>query len=359
MTRFDDSLTGASRLTRRLHYQAMSVLPSGPQAQMNADPLPASLRAAYLQLPPLDPRIFSLANRITSGANSIEEKARRIESYLLSNYRYSLDPLLVEQSQPVSAFLFQSRRGHCEYFASAMAVMSRSLGISCRVVNGFRNGEYNDIGGDYIIRGKDAHSWVEAYFPGTGWQSYDPTPAGDPSPAESRLYLAINNYLDAFELFWGEWVLGYDDVIQDALFRDLQDQSSRWLFRFQSKLYRQTLRFQELASLRNIESRLQIDYSRNRLALYLGGLIVVLLLFLSRRLAEELRIRRLRKDGQRSSAIAFYSEMMGILERRGKRKPPSWTPIEFLESLPAGALKTKVEEMTQLYNELRFSLSRT
>jgi len=75
-------------------------------------------------------------------------------------------------------FLFVTKAGHCEYFASAMAVMLRTLGIPSREVNGFLPGEFNDVAGDYIVRGSDAHSWVEAYFSGSGWINVRPNAGG-------------------------------------------------------------------------------------------------------------------------------------------------------------------------------------
>ena len=76
-------------------------------------------------------------------------------------------------------FCLCASAGHCEYFATAMTIMLRTLGIPARYINGFKLGEYNDVGGDFIVRASDAHSWVEAYFPGRGWITFDPTPAGE------------------------------------------------------------------------------------------------------------------------------------------------------------------------------------
>ena len=98
------------------------------------------------------------------------------KSYLRRNFRYTLKLTGTPGRDPLAHFLFETRAGHCEYFASAMAVMLRAIGIPSREVNGFLPGEYNDLGGDYIVRASDAHSWVEAYFPGSGWITFDPTP---------------------------------------------------------------------------------------------------------------------------------------------------------------------------------------
>ncbi len=116
---------------------------------------------------------------------------------------------------PIANFLFERKQGHCEYFASSMAVMLRTLGIPSRVVNGFRSDEFNDLTGNYVVRAKDAHSWVEAYFPGYGWQTFDPTPAGNSGTPQGWSRLAL--YVDAMASFWRDWVVSYDTSHQYAL----------------------------------------------------------------------------------------------------------------------------------------------
>jgi len=95
------------------------------------------------------------------------------------HYGYTLQLLSTPVADPLANFLFVRKQGHCEYFASSMAVMLRTLHIPARVVNGFRSDEFNDVTGNYVVRAKNAHSWVEAYFPGYGWTTFDPTPGGD------------------------------------------------------------------------------------------------------------------------------------------------------------------------------------
>src|SRR5262249_13749516 len=128
---------------------------------------------------------------------------------------------------PLAEFLFERRQGHCEYFASSMAVFFRVLGIPSRVVNGFQTGEFNDVSGEYIVRASDAHSWVEAYFPGSGWVSFDPTPVamGNSQARWNRALL----YLDALHQFWREWVVNYDASHQTHLAMNAQTVAERLL----------------------------------------------------------------------------------------------------------------------------------
>jgi hypothetical protein len=167
----------------------------------------------YLELPRMDARVAALAESITRRDSTPFAKARSIEQYLRTQYGYTLE--MAASSDPIPFFLFERKKGHCEYFASAMAVMLRSLGIPARIANGFRNGEQSDITGSYLIRGKDAHSWVEAYIPGGGWIEFDPTPSGDP-PAKT-IWARVALYIDAAREFWGDWVINYDFSHQNLL----------------------------------------------------------------------------------------------------------------------------------------------
>src|SRR2546421_11193485 len=194
----------------------------------------------YLQLPAtLDTRVGSLAWTVVrqAGARNAYDAARAIEAHLNQNaygggYRYSLE-MRATGPDPLSDFLFNVRAGHCEYFATAMAVMLRTLRIPARVVNGFQTGEYNSAADAYIVRQADAHSWVEVYFPETdSWVTFDPTPAdGRPAGTSgSGLSGTLRRYADALELFWIQYVVAYDRQGQRTLTRTIHDQISSYTF---------------------------------------------------------------------------------------------------------------------------------
>ncbi len=113
-----------------------------------------------------------------------------------------------------------------------MTVMLRSVGIPARYINGFLTGEYNNIGGDFVVRASDAHSWVEAYFPGFGWLTFDPTPPSDEKPP--GFFAQLGHYWDWFELQWSEWVINYDILHQFTLAQNLQRVSRSWTERLQA-----------------------------------------------------------------------------------------------------------------------------
>jgi len=212
---------------RRAQYQVLSEVPKRApllDVGLEDEPIPPSVASKYLQLPNnMDPRITELATEITSRARSIMEKAAHVEAYLKRNYRYSLVLNWTPGQQPLSTFLFEAKSGHCEYFASSMAIVLRAAGIPTRLVNGFLMGEYNPVGDSYIVRQSDAHSWVEVYIPSRGWVEFDPTPA-DSSQRDMSLAIQLGHYIDAMELYWNTYILVYDTTTQMQLFRSAQDQ---------------------------------------------------------------------------------------------------------------------------------------
>ena len=131
----------------------------------------------YLQMPEIDPRIPPLAKTIVKDATSRLAQVLLLESFLKTQFEYSLNHSSARSEDPLGNFLFATRTGHCEYFATAQVIMLRSLGIPARMINGFRAGEFNEWGDYFIVRQSDAHSWVEAWLPGSGWIEFDPTPA--------------------------------------------------------------------------------------------------------------------------------------------------------------------------------------
>ncbi|MCS7315562.1 MAG: DUF3488 and transglutaminase-like domain-containing protein, partial [Bryobacteraceae bacterium] len=164
-------------------------------------PVPGEVLECCLELPELDPRVRELAWSLAQGFTSAHACTLAIERYLRANYRYSRKPPTRPARDPIAWFLFEGREGHCEYFASSMAVLLRAVGIPSRVVTGFAGGVYNPVSGWHVLRASDAHAWVEAYLPATGWTAFDPTPAVPPPPPVPLLsQLAF--YLDAAETLW-------------------------------------------------------------------------------------------------------------------------------------------------------------
>ncbi len=172
-----------------------------------------------LHLPPtLSPRISELA-RPWKGMASPGERVRAILEFLQPpRFQYALENL----PSNLEDFLLQNRRGNCEYFASALAVLARLCGIPARLVGGYRGGYYNQAGGYYLVLQKHAHVWAEVYLEGTGWVRLDPTPLAAVTPAElyTRSLLARWRVLmDTINYWWFRIVVDYDMETQRALVR--------------------------------------------------------------------------------------------------------------------------------------------
>ncbi|MGH9685003.1 MAG: transglutaminaseTgpA domain-containing protein, partial [Candidatus Acidiferrales bacterium] len=215
----------------KVRYEGTSLLPVVPPNDLrraSAD-YPEEIKQTYLQLPELDPRVKKLADVAIAKSKNEYDKAANIELYLKTHYAYTLDLRGPKVSDPLAYFLFTRRAGHCEYFASAMTVMLRAEGIPARYVTGFLPGEYNDVGGDYIIRASDAHTWVEVFFPGYGWLTFDPTPPGNASGG--GLLQRISFYWDWFQFTWSEWVINYDFSHQMSLAVNVRNSSRDWTAR--------------------------------------------------------------------------------------------------------------------------------
>jgi transglutaminase-like putative cysteine protease len=145
---------------------------------------PQWVLATYLQLgSSVTQRTRDLAVQIVrnAGASTPYDQAKAIETWLRSNIAYQETiPGAPPGIDPVDWVVFEDRRGYCNYYASAMIVMLRSLGVPARLAAGFSQGEWDEASQAFLVRERDAHTWVEVYFPGYGWVEYEPTAAQAP-----------------------------------------------------------------------------------------------------------------------------------------------------------------------------------
>jgi hypothetical protein len=341
----------------RMEYEANSVVPTPPPSavrQAGTD-YPAAMRETYLQLPSLDSRIPELAKQITARDNTTYDKARSMESYLRSHYGYTLDLTGAPHGDPLAYFLFQKRAGHCEYFAAAMTVMLRTLDIPARYINGFQTGEYNDVAGDLVVRASDAHSWVEAYFPGFGWLTFDPTPPSDDKPP--GMFAQLSHYWDWFELQWSEWVVNYDFVHQITVAQNLGRFSRDWAERIQIEF--SSARRRATDQLKHWQDKVSRSPSGRTGVFVIFGVFAVAVLSLRpevrRRLTVIWRTRVLpAREMTPHLATLQYLEMLHVLARGGIRKMDAQTPMEFAASLPEGSLSAPVFELTSIYQAARY-----
>jgi hypothetical protein len=335
-----------------LRYEGFSLLPARnvPRLRAASTEYPGDILGTYLQLPKIDPRIPELAKQITARALTPYDKTITLETYLRSHYAYNLNLTGRPGDDPLAHFLFQTRSGHCEYFASAMAIMLRTLGIPTREVNGFLPGEYNDLGEDYIVRASDAHSWVEVYFPGTGWMIFDPTPPG--AEDAGGFFSRLGQYMDWFELSWNEWVINYDFIHQILLAQTMQRTSRSWTEIARSWFVHEQAKGRRWMRSRNDWLRMLIPLA---VMLFLLALRFDLVLAFVRRLwlSWQLRSPELARSNPQL-ASRLYGELLYLLARRGFARQPTQTPFEFAAAVSQPRLAPAVYEFTQCYTQARF-----
>ena len=331
----------------RLIYKAISDTTEPRVDQLRTDNRPLSVSSyRYLQLPEnLDPRIDRLATQIILEANAGNryDAAKAIEAYLQRQYGYSLE-MKASGPDPVADFLFNVRTGHCEYFATAMAVLLRTHGIAARVVNGFLPGEYNETAGAYTVRQSDAHSWVEVYFPETrAWVTFDPTPsAGRAEPVHTGITAQLQKYAEALELLWFQYVVGYDKQEQRSLATSLHNQV-----------------FDYTRVISNLLATLQRYLTGNvitaAIAVLALALLIVLIIF-GKRILRLVRTGSVRSEleGRTYSRVQFYERLVSLLEQRGLERDKHLTPLEFANSLNSNEAML----VTRAYNRVRYGSER-
>jgi transglutaminase-like putative cysteine protease len=312
--------------------------------------LPPESRAMYLRLPPTDPRIETLARSIVEPQMGVLSEARAIEKYLRTTYGYTLDLPATEPRDPLANFLFERRKGHCEYFASAMAIMLRTIGIPSRVVTGFGPGVYNPVSGWQIIRASDAHSWVEAYLPLHGWTTFDPTPPDPNAPSAPGFWARIGFYFDAAETFWQDWVLNYNIDRQVQLASKVGETGERIRSSWFDNIGRTFSKWKTAV----------VKFAESYGVILVCITVAVILIWrfgkdIRAWFAARGRVKKVsRGEARASDATLLYSRMLKLLKNRGIEKPAWLTPLEFARVIPEPELSLLVQDFTDAYNELRF-----
>jgi protein-glutamine gamma-glutamyltransferase len=254
-------------------------------------------------------------------------------------------------ADPIEEFLFTTKTGHCEYFASALAAMAQSVGIRARVITGYVANEYEDSRASYVVRQDDAHAWVEAQLGPGRWRTYDPTPAADLRRIQqvSRdLIGSVRHWLDQIEFAWNRSIVSFDERSRTRLFTEGLGSWGRgvldWTRRSQAEERARARRF---------------------LPALLTGLtvfcIVAALGLTVSEVARWIKKRRRRVDGVPSdpvsrAAAGLYERWLDELDRRGLGKPDWCPPLAHGQSLLAKdrSLAVVGEEITRLFYRARF-----
>ncbi len=313
-------LNGAGTLTlpqnvrRRYTYTAYSRI----------EPAPVSLtkfrrdRGRYLQMPEGMERVGALAQEVTSSADFPHARAKQIERYLFTQFNYSL---ITRPPPPgtsvVDHFLFDSRTGFCQYFASAMVLMLRSMDIPARIVTGYKGGEVNAVGNYVIVRQNNAHAWVEAMVDGR-WHRYDPTPLVSAAASST-----IGQTFDNIRMQWYRYVIGFSGSDQRAMVRTF------------------TMPVIRMPEFRGVRLRLRPVYVLAVLAALSAALYLIF-------------VRAMEHRGRSYESRAYLRFRLRV-RRLGGRITDSSAPREvFREAVGRGLDPAQAGEFIRLYERARF-----
>ena len=171
----------------------------------------------------LDPRIEALARSVVADESDAMARAVLISDYLEETYTYTRMPRSLGDEAPLSTFLFDRKSGHCEYFASAEAVLLRTLGVPTRLVTGFVGGDWDPERGEWVFRGHHAHAWTEVYLPDEGWVLVDATPG-----AQAVMQGPSASLTRRFSAWWRDAVLSFDQRDQVTILSHAGRSIERW-----------------------------------------------------------------------------------------------------------------------------------
>ena len=297
-------------------------------------------RQFYLQVPPLSDDFYRLVREVVPEGGSIQETASAVESYVESEYGYTLNTPPRRREDPLEDFLFETRAGHCEFFATAMVMILRARGVPARIVTGFLGGELNDIGNFEVVRKEDAHAWVEVFDRQRGWISFDPTP-----PAlggnETRTLEFVAKSIDSLRMLWDMYVITFDYERQRGVLRGAGGVLA-WTVGLTGKT-------------------IAVAKEKAKWLALIGGLIVLVVVVATTRFGRKwwtkLHLRWPFKPFTFGgvgppSAVRFYGDLLARLEKMGFYRAPGVTPAEYAQSLE-GRLPG-LTELTRVYYHVRF-----
>lgn len=231
--------TGATLRARRSYEQLRRLRLSGVVSDRLPEMLGDGERAFYTQLPAgVAPKTLQLAQELRAQAQDDDAVVQAGLKWLAQGgFRYTLTPPLLQSASPTDEFLFQTKQGFCEHFASAFAVLMRSARVPARIVAGYQGGQYHPDGGFWQVRSKDAHAWVEVWLSSDqSWHRIDPTAvaaanrqsggidtalSADEAGQIARPPAFIAEFAAKSQYYWQQWIVNFDADKQNDLFRRL------------------------------------------------------------------------------------------------------------------------------------------
>jgi hypothetical protein len=362
--------------------------PGGRATQSDAEPIPPRI-AEYARRPEVsgaddDGRPLATLRPPNVPVTELDEQiANNIQQHLRGTFRYTLDltgEKKDEARDPNEQFLYDWKKGHCEYFASSMVLMCQSLGMQARMVTGFRvsGDDYDSTYGKYyIVRQSHAHAWVEVLTP-AGWKTFDPTSGNEAGPTHARdTWRSVKNFFNWLEFKWAEKVVAYDGERRDNLIQDLDRSvvNAALSSPVNPNKWQQTLSTGWRDWMNRLTQSINDGTGLMLSAKVIIAMIVVLTLvvcygaftLIRQRYRMRRRAARIGLDGlptaeaiRLAKQLGFYERLMTLLERRRIVRPPHMTPAEFTDGLaflPNEAYHT-IRRLTQVFYSIRFGRQR-
>lgn len=323
------------------HYVVYSDLVRPTRAALRATPnksVAPAIRAHYVRPSEPPPTSISLLARlVTADKRHRVDKVEAVLAHLGKGYRYSRNLRTVQGRDPVAHFLLLRKKGHCEYFASAMVLMLRAVNVPARVVTGFLGGAWNRYGGYVTVRQGDAHAWVEVWYEHLGWVAYDPTPAAGRQPlAASGFFDRMKLFFDSLRMRWHRWVIDYDVNRQVGLLQNVKGR---------------------MTTLRKRTKRMFLA-TPTWVYVALGAAVVLLLLFVYWWRRRGQPKKRTTAPGKPSRRLARpMARLLRGLAKHGHNRQPGQTLAELAHGVDDATpeLQPTTSRLTRQYYELRYS----
>ncbi len=332
--------TGRSRRAGRRYTVEWRPDAPADSSSLGAVWLGDEARQFYLQVPPFSDDFDGLVREVVPEGRSIQETASAVEGYLEGEYGYTLNTPPRRREDPLEDFLFETRAGHCEFFATAMVMILRVRGVPARIVTGFLGGELNDVGHFEVVRKEDAHAWVEVFDRERGWISFDPTPpalGGD----EPRAFEFVAKRIDSLRMLWDMYVITFDHERRRGVLM-----GAGGVLGWTVGLAGKTIAFAK---------------EKAKWLALIGCLIVLVVVVAKTRVGKKwwtkLHIRWPFRPivfgvAGPASAVLFYGDLLARLEKMGFHRAPGVTPAEYAQSLE-GRLPG-LTDLTRIYYHVRF-----
>jgi protein-glutamine gamma-glutamyltransferase len=316
---------------------------------------PDSIRSQYLQVPVGSQQVADLASRVSQQATTPFERTLAIQQHLLENYRYSLEADTTTLSHPLEEFLFTRKTGYCEHYATAMVVMLRTVGIPARLVTGFLATEWNEYGSYFTVRQRDAHAWVEVYFPHSGWITMDPTPTVSAAVVPTR-WEPLSQLGESFRLKWDRLFVHYSAKDQLAVVHGVREGSDALRERVNRRV---SLLSAPIGQILSRLTHMARTFHPGMPGLVTGVIVVGLAVFLLT-LRDRIGLwatTHLPTSHQQHAIVQLYARMIRTVEKRGVNKPRTATASEFARLIEREwkAASPMVADVIALYQQGRFS----